>query len=71
MSPESLNKNMNFQDAFIHLKDGELCIVTTNDGEQEAKWSATNKCFYYLGAAASTVCHFEDIEEWRPASILF
>jgi hypothetical protein len=30
--------------ALSHLKDGELCIVTTKTGEQDVRWSVSQGC---------------------------
>jgi len=55
--------------ALSRLKDGELCIVTTKQGEREMRWSVPNWCFYYTQAGTPVVCPYNDIEEWRPAVI--
>lgn len=60
---------MKVDSALSRLKDGELCIVTTKDGEHEVRWSVANWCFFYLDRGTPIVCHSEEIEEWRPASI--
>lgn len=60
---------MRMDSALSLLKDGERCIVTTSDGEHEARWSVANWCFYYLDRGTPTVCREDEIQEWRPASI--
>lgn len=57
--------------ALSHLYDGEVCILTTDDGEREARWSISDWCFFYTGTAVPEQCRFENILEWRPASIRF
>jgi hypothetical protein len=60
---------MRMESALSRLKDGELCIVTTKDGEQEARWSVAGRCFFYLNRGTPIICDSDEIEEWRPASI--
>lgn len=55
--------------ALSRLKNGELCIVTTKDGEHEVRWSVQHWCFFYLSDGTPIVCRASDIDEWRPASI--
>lgn len=60
---------MRTNSALSRLKDGELCIVTTKDGEHEVRWSAANWCFFYLDRGTPIVCPSHEIEEWRPVSM--
>jgi hypothetical protein len=62
---------MRADNALSHLRDGELCIVTTRDGEHEMRWSLAGWCFYYLERGMPVVCPPDDVEEWRPASVRF
>lgn len=56
--------------ALSHLYDNEPCIVIMQDGTQrKARWSKQDWCFYLTGGDPSTPCRFEEIREWRPASI--
>jgi hypothetical protein len=57
------------ESALSLLKEGEICIVVTKDGDREAIWSAQRWCFYYLNRGAPIVYRADEIEEWRPASI--
>jgi hypothetical protein len=57
--------------ALSRLKDGELCVVKTKDGEREVRWSVPSWCFFYLDRGTPVVCKPEDIEEWWPVSIRF
>ena len=57
------------ESALSRLKDGERCIVTTREGEQEARWSVAGWCFFYLQRGTPMICHPDEIEEWLPASI--
>lgn len=59
---------MKADSALSRLKDGELCIVTTRDGEHEVRWSVANWCFFYLNRGTPCVCRADEIEEWRPAA---
>lgn len=61
---------MKEDNALTRLRDGEPCIVTMKDGEREARWSVANWCFFYLDRGTPVVCRAEDIEEWRPVSML-
>ncbi|HYD94987.1 MAG TPA: hypothetical protein VEC01_06650 [Noviherbaspirillum sp.] len=57
---------MKSESALSLLKDGELCIVTTAQGEREMRWSVPNRCFYYSRCGTPVVCPVDEIEEWRP-----
>lgn len=52
--------------ALSRLKDGELCLIVTRDGEIEARWSASAWCFVYLTRGVPVICDPRRIEEWRP-----
>lgn len=60
---------MRASNALSLLQDGELCIVTTKDGEREMRWSVHNWCFFYLDRGTPIVCRSDEIEEWRPVAI--
>jgi hypothetical protein len=61
---------MRADSALSHLYDNEACIVTMQDGTQrEVRWSKQDWCFYLSRSDTSAVCRFEEIKEWRPASI--
>jgi hypothetical protein len=60
---------MRADSALCRLKDGELCIVTTQEGDHEVRWSVVNWCFFYLDRGTPVVCPANEIEEWRPASL--
>jgi hypothetical protein len=63
---------MRADSALSHLYDDELCIAMMKDGtEQEVRWSKPEWRFFYIDKPAPTVCDFDDIKEWRPASIKF
>ena len=56
------------------LRDGELCKLITVDGEQEARWSKTNRCFYFTDydeSGREKICSLSAIKEWLQASIKF
>jgi hypothetical protein len=57
--------------ALHELQEDELCVITTKAGEREVLWNTTAWCFYYWHAGMPVVCPFEEIEEWRPASVKF
>lgn len=61
---------MQADSALSHLYDGELCLAVLKDGsEREVRWCKENWCFFYADIEAPTLCRFDDIEEWRLASI--
>jgi hypothetical protein len=63
-------ENMRADSALSHLYDDELCVATLADGDQrEVRWSRRDWCFLQVGADGPTELPFEDIKEWRPASI--
>jgi hypothetical protein len=58
--------------ALSHLCHGELCIVTLKDGsEKEVRWNTEYWRFVDMSGPEPIVCSFDEIEEWRPASIKF
>jgi len=63
---------MRADSALSHLEDGEHCIVVLKNGERHpVQWSVPHWCFFFEDKDRPTVCHFEDIKEWMPASIKF
>jgi hypothetical protein len=62
---------MRADSALSHLKDEEICIVRLAEGEREMRWSRADWRFYYMEGNERLVCPFEEIYEWRPASIRF
>ncbi|TFW07741.1 hypothetical protein E4K72_08720 [Oxalobacteraceae bacterium OM1] len=62
---------MQADSALSHLRDGELCIVRTREGEREAVWRRAAWRFYPEEGRNAGPYKFDDIEEWRPASIRF
>lgn len=64
---------MRADSALSHLYDGELCVVTMKDGTQhEVRWNRPAWRFVFLNGSErdpAAVCSFDDIKEWRPASI--
>jgi hypothetical protein len=58
--------------ALSHLYDDELCVAAMKDAtERQVRWSRPDWCFFYTDANPPKVCSFDDIKEWRPASIKF
>jgi hypothetical protein len=63
---------MRSDSALSHLYDEELCIAEMKDGNRrEVRWSQPDWCFYYAWIQPPVACHFDDIQEWWPASIQF
>lgn len=62
---------MRADSALSHLQDGELCIARTRHGEEEVQWNKRDWRFYYARRPAPQICEFDEIEEWRPASIRY
>lgn len=63
---------MRADSALSHLYEDEPCVATLTDGSQrEVRWHRGDWCFRYEGADGPQVLAFEDIKEWRPASIRF
>ncbi|GIZ50432.1 hypothetical protein [Noviherbaspirillum aridicola] len=61
---------MRADSALSHLYEDEPCIATLHDGEQRAvRWSRRDWCFMMESANGPVALPFEDIREWRPASI--
>jgi hypothetical protein len=61
---------MRADSALSHLYHNELCIATMKDGsEKEVRWDKERWCFFYTNTATPVACSFDEIEEWRPASI--
>lgn len=61
---------MRADSALSHLYDDELCIAAMKDGtKREIRWNKDQWCFYFVDADRPTVCGFDDIQEWHPASI--
>jgi hypothetical protein len=62
---------MRADSALSHLYDNEICIVTMKDGStRKLRWSKTDWRFYDIDTPVPSVCEFDDIREWRPASII-
>jgi hypothetical protein len=62
---------MRADSALSHLYDNEICIVTMKDGStRKLRWSKTDWRFYDTDTPVPSVCEFDDIREWRPASIM-
>jgi hypothetical protein len=56
--------------ALSHLYEDEMCVVTLKDGTQhEMRWDKEHWRFVDEHAPTPGVCEFDDISEWRPASI--
>ncbi|MDB5761743.1 MAG: hypothetical protein JWQ21_738 [Herminiimonas sp.] len=63
---------MRADSALSHLYDGEICIAEMRDGtKHQVRWSRQDWCFFYIDTRMPAVCRFDDIKEWRPASIKF
>lgn len=61
---------MRADSALSHLFDGEQCLAMLKDGTtHKVRWSRPHWRFFYLDTPVPTVCEFDDIKEWRPASI--
>lgn len=61
---------MRADSALSHLHDDERCILTLKDGTQrEARWNRKEWRFHFADTDAPDACSFEQIREWRPASI--
>lgn len=62
---------MRADSALSHLYDGEHCIAEMKDGtKRKVFWSRRDWRFYYLDLPTAAACDFDDIKEWRPASIV-
>jgi hypothetical protein len=64
---------MRSDSALARLFNEELCILERQDGNRyEVRWSQLDWCFYYIvGIKPAVACHFDDIQEWWPASTKF
>jgi hypothetical protein len=61
---------MRADNALSHLYDGETCVLVMREGRQRlARWDAAERRFFYLDTPDAEASSFDDIEEWRPASI--
>lgn len=61
---------MRADSALSHLLDDELCVATLSDGSQrEVRWNRRDWCFLREEDDGPRPLPFEDIKEWRPASI--
>ncbi|HEY0845816.1 MAG TPA: hypothetical protein VGE12_10635 [Noviherbaspirillum sp.] len=55
--------------ALHRLRHDELCIITIDDKELEATWSANIYRFYIREGGDARTVGWGDVEEWRPASM--
>ncbi len=61
---------MRADSALSHLYDHERCVAMMQDGSKhEVLWSKEDWSFFYPDTEPRERCPFEDIKEWRPASI--
>lgn len=61
---------MRADNALSHLYDGEICIAIMKDGSEcKVRWDKDQWRFFVADSNLPTVCDFDDIEEWRPATI--
>lgn len=61
---------MRADNALSHLYDGELCVAIMKDGsERKVRWDKSQWSFIVADDNLQTVCEFDAIEEWRPATI--
>lgn len=61
---------MRADSALSHLYDHERCIaVLQDDSTREVWWSRDDWAFFYPDTDPPESCRFEQIKEWRPASI--
>lgn len=61
---------MRADSALSHLYDHEQCIAVMQDGSRrEVWWSRDDWSFFYRNSDPPQQCRFEQIKEWRPASI--
>jgi len=56
--------------ALSRLRDDELCIVKTPEGEREMRWNAAARSFFYLVNGVPIACEADAIEEWWPVGTL-
>ena len=72
MSSKGRGTAMRPDNALSHGRDNELCIVIMQDrSEREVRWNQAHGCFLHIHHAEAAVCSFDEIEEWRPASVKF
>lgn len=65
-----LAEAMQADNALSHLYDGEVCVLVMRGGGQRlARWNAAEWRFFYADTPEAEAGSFDDIEEWRPASI--
>ncbi|HEY8607800.1 MAG TPA: hypothetical protein VIM12_11865 [Noviherbaspirillum sp.] len=63
---------MRADSALSHLYEDEECVVTLMDGSQRtARWNRRDWCFLHAGPDGLVALDFDEIKEWRPASIRF
>jgi hypothetical protein len=63
---------MRSDSALSHLYVDELCLVDLHDGTQhEMRWNRAAWRFFFLNTEPPIACSFDDIKEWRPASIRY
>ena len=56
--------------ALSHLYDGEACVLVMQEGGlRRARWNAAEWRFFYTDTPQPEASSFDDIKEWRPASI--
>lgn len=61
---------MRADSALSHLYEDEICVATLLDGSQhEVRWNRRDWCFMLQTANGPAALPFEEIREWRPASI--
>lgn len=61
---------MRADSALSHLYNRERCIAVLQDGsKREVWWSRDDWAFFYPDTDPPKPCRFEQIKEWRPASI--
>jgi hypothetical protein len=61
---------MRSDNALSHLADGEACVLVMHEGVQRtARWDAAAWRFFYTDTPEPEAGSFDDIKEWRPASI--
>lgn len=61
---------MRADSALSHLYDNEACVATLHDGSQrDVSWNRRDWCFMYPSPDGPAALSFDEIKEWRPASI--
>ena len=61
---------MRADSALSHLYDHERCIAVLQDGtRREVWWSKDDWVLFYPDTDPPQACRFDQIKEWRPASI--